>query len=289
MSKITNLMKKMSIFLAALFLMAGMQSESVYAAEPGIYVADCTPNYRHPQTGVIEDTGGEDSFALGQSMTESVTGPRALVEVDEAGNTYVTVRLGLMDNISDVAFLIDGGQANPELIKQDAANNSADYRMLVFSENSVITTSLYVAPMGRYVTYYITLSNLQPGSGDFLPQITLAEQEPAAEESTTEPIAEETPEPTVEAQEEAAPEEAASEEAAPEEAVPEEAEEPVEEEVSESGLQEFDAEGNKVAEEKKEKEETKEKSSTGMWIGIILAVAVFAGGAWYFVANKKKK
>lgn len=65
----------------------------------GIYTATATPHYRNPLTGKIEDSGGEDSEVLGQSMTESTTDTKALVEVDSNGNTYITVRLKLMDNI----------------------------------------------------------------------------------------------------------------------------------------------------------------------------------------------
>lgn len=302
-------MKKASVLLAALFVLTGISHEPAYGAAPGIYLADCTPNYRHPYTGVIEDTGGESSFALGQSMTESATGKQALVEVDEAGNTYVTVRLSLMDNISDVSFLIDGGQASPALIQQDPVNHTADYRMLVFNESSVITASLYVEPMGRYVTYYITLSNLRPGSGDFVPQITVAE---AAPEAAPEATPEVTAEPTVEATPEAASE--ATPEAAPEatgeptvEATPEATAEPTveaaetvveetpEAEKKEGGLQEFDAQGNSVEEEEETEEiekaekSTEKKSNGGMWIGIVLGGIVVAGGAWYFVSYKKKK
>ena len=291
MFKRSKVFRPFFAFLMAFAVMAGIPAAHVYAAAPGIYVADCTPHYRHPQTGVIEDAGGEGSYALGQSMTEGATGPQALVEVDEAGNTYITIRLYLMDNISDVSFLIDGGQADPMLVKQDAANNSADYRMLVFSENSVITTSIYVAPMGRYVTYYITVSNLQPGSADFTPMITVSEPAAVAEETPAEPV--EQPAPAAET--ETVPEPTA--EAAPEvteEPTPEVTEEPAAEEAepSKGGLQEFDAEGNEVAEEKEEPEkaeEKEEKSGFGMIAGVVVIVLLIASGIWVFISKKKQK
>ena len=53
--------------------MAGITAIPVHAAGNGIYVATATPHYRHPQTGVIEDSGGDGSAVLGQSMTDSAT------------------------------------------------------------------------------------------------------------------------------------------------------------------------------------------------------------------------
>ena len=67
-------------------------SNPVYAAENGIYLANANPSYRNPSTGAIEDSGGEGSAVLGQSMTESATYGKALIEVDPAENTYATIR-----------------------------------------------------------------------------------------------------------------------------------------------------------------------------------------------------
>lgn len=55
---------------------------------------------------MIEDSGGESSAVLGQSMTESVLCLQALVEVDPAGNMYETIRLSLMDNIENPQFMV---------------------------------------------------------------------------------------------------------------------------------------------------------------------------------------
>lgn len=78
-------------------------SNPVYAAENGIYLANANPSYRNPSTGAIEDSGGEGSAVLGQSMTESATYGKALIEADPAGNTYATIRMQLMDNIEKSA------------------------------------------------------------------------------------------------------------------------------------------------------------------------------------------
>lgn len=138
----------------------------------GIYTATATPHCRNPLTGKIEDSGGEDSEVLGQSMTESATDTKALVEVDSNGNTYITVRLKLMDNIQNPIFKVDGSSVSASLMQEDYSANTADYRMKVASENSVIRCSMYVVPMGRDVIFFITVSNLKSGSGDFVTSIT---------------------------------------------------------------------------------------------------------------------
>lgn len=153
--------------------MAGITAISSHAADNGIYIATATPHYRNPQTGVIEDSGGDGSQVLGQSMTESATYKKALVEVDSTGNTYITVRLQLMDNIRDPQFQVDGQSVNATLMQEDYTNYTADYRMKVNSENSVIRCKMNVIAMGRDVIFFITVSDLRDGSEDFVTSITV--------------------------------------------------------------------------------------------------------------------
>ena len=68
----TMLIHAISI-VVMLALAAGITSVPVLAASNGIYIATATPHYKHPVTGKIEDSGGEGSAVLGQSMTESAT------------------------------------------------------------------------------------------------------------------------------------------------------------------------------------------------------------------------
>lgn len=160
---------------AMLVLVASIASVPALAASNGIYLATATPHYKHPVTGVIEDSGGAGSAVLGQSMTESATYKQALVEVDPQGNTYVTIRLQLMDNIKDPQFQVDGKAVTATLMQENygslSAENTADYRMKVNSENSVIRCNMFVIAMGREVIFYITVSNLQTGSGDFITSV----------------------------------------------------------------------------------------------------------------------
>ena len=169
----TNFFKALCSMVVMLALVAGITAIHAYAASHGIYTATATPHYRNPLTGKIEDSGGEDSEVLGQSMTESATYTKALVEVDSNGNTYITVRLKLMDNIQNPTFNVDGNSVSASLMQEDYSANTADYRMKVASENSVIRCSMYVVPMGRDVIFFITVSNLNSGSGDFVTSISV--------------------------------------------------------------------------------------------------------------------
>lgn len=169
----TNFFKALCSMVVMLALVAGITAIPAYAASNGIYTATATPHYRNPLTGKIEDSGGEDSEVLGQSMTESATYTKALVEVDSNGNTYITVRLKLMDNIQNPTFKVDGSSVSASLMQEDYTANTADYRMKVSSENSVIRCSMYVVPMGRDVISFITVSNLKSGSGDFVTSISV--------------------------------------------------------------------------------------------------------------------
>lgn len=169
----TNFFKTLCSMVVMLALVAGITAIPAYATSNGIYTATATPHYRNPLTGKIEDSGGEDSEVLGQSMTESATYTKALVEVDSNGNTYITVRLKLMDNIQNPTFKVDGNSVSASLMQEDYTANTADYRMKVSSENSVIRCSMYVVPMGRDVIFFITVSNLNSGSGDFVTSISV--------------------------------------------------------------------------------------------------------------------
>ena len=56
-----------------LAILASITLISAIAASHGIYIAAATSHYRHPRTGVIEDSGGDGSYELGLSMTQSAT------------------------------------------------------------------------------------------------------------------------------------------------------------------------------------------------------------------------
>ncbi len=308
-SKLKRALCSMVVMLA---LMAGITSVPVLAASPGIYTATATSHYRHPTTGVIEDSGGEGSYVLGQSMTDSALNKAALVEVDSSGATWITIRLNLMDNIQSPAFQVDGSSVSATLMQEDYTNNTADYRMRVNSENSIIRCNMYVIPMGREVIFYITVGGLSAGSGDFVTSITVEEPEPVVEPEP-EPEQPETTTPQTPSNQTPSTQTPSAEEpsAQPTEETPSSTEEPVteepvtedpdsetssdneeDEESSEAlGLEEFDASGNKVSDTSTEAEQSSSTGNPIVWwiIGGIVVVALAGGCVWYFCFFRKGK
>ena len=307
-----------------LALAAGITSIPVLAASNRIYIASATPHYRHPVTGIIEDSGGENAAVLGQSMTDSATYKKALVEMDSDGNTYITVRLKLMDNISNPQFQTDGAPVSASLMQEDYTENTADYRIRVQDENSVIRCSMYVIPMGRDVIFYITVSDLKEGSGDFVTSIKADTQSPSdtSAQETKAPDSTREQAGHTSAPESTAPVPDTSKNAGSDGkatgdipfsgdnasgSVSESSQTPVKDGSVDSrkqettaksgdknpqGLQEFDASGNLVDNETKAGSENQEKSDSDKKpaiIAISVATAIVIGGAiWYFAFYKKK-
>ena len=303
-AKLKRALCSMVVMLA---LMAGITSIPALAASNGIYTATATSHYKHPTTGVIEDSGGEGSYVLGQSMTDSALNKAALVEVDPQGNTYVTVRLNLMDNIQNPQFQVDGSRngnfsaVSATVMQEDFTENTTDFRMQVPDENAIIRCNMYVIPMGRDVIFYITVGDLKSGSGDFIASITVQEPEPEPEQPAVTTPQTQTPSSQVPS------EQAPSSSQTPNSAAPSSSEtsgseDPGSDASSEDssgedsssealGLEEFDASGNKVSDTSTEAEQDSSTGNPIVWwiIGGIVVVAIAGGCVWYFCFFRKKK
>lgn len=278
--------------VAMLALAASIVSMPASAASHGIYTATATAHYRHPTTGVIEDSGGENSAVLGQSMTESATNKKALVEVDASGNTWITVRLNLMDNIQSPKFQVDGRSVSASLMQEDYGSNTADFRLKANSEKSIIRCNMYVTPMGREVIFYITVGNLKSGSGDFVTSISVEQPKATAApapSATKTPAAVSTPTPTKAPAAPATPtpEATVAPSATPE---PSPTTDP-EAQSSASGLEEFDASGNAVEETQAPENTDSSSGSPVLWwvIGGLVVIAAVGGGVWYVFFVRKGK
>lgn len=157
----------------AITLMAGFPAVKAYAASGTVY--SCTINrcYAHPVTGVIEDSGGEGSYATGQGMVNSCVYSNGILEVSDDGTYYLTIRMSLMDYTSGHSFQVqnvgDSGWSTPSEIGitgngSDSNGTTADVCMRVPSENCVVRGSMYVEPMGRDVIFYLYPSNYSEGN-----------------------------------------------------------------------------------------------------------------------------
>lgn len=165
-------------FFACLMTLCMIPVQYVSALSAGIYTGSVTSSYYNPDTGAVDD-GGTSNAALGDGMCRSATGTTALVECD-GKNTWVTIRLLLQSNCSNVSFYTRSGydsysKVSYEVMQEDSANDSIDYRFKVADAGVKIKGSMYVAPMGRNVTWYLYINtgSLKSGSGDFVTSIDL--------------------------------------------------------------------------------------------------------------------
>ena len=157
----------------AITLMAGFPAVKAYAASGTVYSCVINRCYRHPITKVIEDSGGENSYATGQGMVEGCVYSNGILEVTDDGAYYLTIRMSLMDYTSGHSFQVqnvgDSGWSTPSEIGitgngSDSNGTTADVCMRVPSENCVVRGSMYVEPMGRNVIFYLYPSDYSEGN-----------------------------------------------------------------------------------------------------------------------------
>lgn len=157
----------------AITMMAGFPAIKVQAASGTVYTCTINRCYAHPVTGVIEDSGGESSYATGQGMVEGCVYSNGILEVTDDGAYYLTIRMSLMDYTSGHSFQVqnvgDSGWSTPSEIGvtgngTDSNGATADVCMRVPSENCVVRGSMYVEPMGRDVIFYVYPSDYNEGN-----------------------------------------------------------------------------------------------------------------------------
>ncbi len=159
--------------MAVLLLTLSLLTFSALAAEVPCESATATGSYRHPVTNAIQDSGGESSEALGQSMVTSVVDPQALVETAPDGQLYLTMRFHLMSNISSTKFSVQksGDSAWAQVLPETTAKgeDSADFRIPIPSKNAIVQAECFVDAMGRDVVFYVTVNGFTSGNaGNFV-------------------------------------------------------------------------------------------------------------------------
>lgn len=175
MKVMKTITKKCAGFLAAVMvILAGVWTAAVpaEAASGNVYTCAVHPCYVHPVTGVIEDSGGEASYATGQGMVDGVVYPTGILELTDSGEYYLTVRFSLMDQTSGHSFWVqnvgDSGWSAPAAgvtgSGTDGNGTTADICIQVPSENCVVRVSMYVDPMGRDVIFYLYPSDYTAGN-----------------------------------------------------------------------------------------------------------------------------
>lgn len=256
--------------LAAFAVSSSVLVGAAHAAASAVYTASTAPSYANPVTGAIEDSAGQSNVALAESMTTGCTYPAALVEKDTAGNTFVTLRFKLADQMGAMSFWADNGgdgafsAVEAAQMQVDSANNTADWRFQVPSETSNIRVSMYVTPMGRDVVYFTQLTGLVEGNIDAVPFVqAITPGEEAAEPAAS-----------------ASAELAASSisgEAAPQT-----------DGAANSGVKEYNADGQETT-EGQDRSEPLNGATTAAIVGGIVVVLAVAGAAAYFAYLKPKR
>lgn len=177
---IKGLLSCIMAVMLGLFMGTGMSAMNVWAASGTIYTCSVHPCYAHPVTGVIEDSGGQGSYATGQGMVDGCIGDTGLMERTDSGEYYLTIRMSLMDFTANQSFMVQevgaSGWSVPEMgvtgTGTDQNGTTADVCIKVPSESCVIRGSMYVTPMGRDVIFYIYPDNYVAGnSTDMTPAI----------------------------------------------------------------------------------------------------------------------
>lgn len=168
-------MRKLTAIVGCMIAAMALLCVGAAAAEtkPGVYTGSMVTTYYNPDTGNVDD-GGTANAVLGEGMCRSATDKTAFVEVNQDGNVWVTVRLLLQSNCSNVALYTRSGydsytKVDHTIMMEDAANDSIDYRIKVSEPGQKLKCTMYVAPMGRDVLWYLYVdtSTLQEGGGDF--------------------------------------------------------------------------------------------------------------------------
>lgn len=264
--------------LAAFAVSSSVLIGTAHAVTSAVYTASTAPSYANPVTGTIEDSAGQSNVALAESMTTGCTYPAALVEKDTAGNTFVTLRFKLADQMGAMSFWADNGgdgafaAVEAAQMQVDSANNTADWRFQVPSEASNIRVSMYVTPMGRDVVYFTQLTGLVEGNTDAVPFVqTITPGEEAAE-----PVAAAEPAASASAFGESAASGASSDAALQTDGA------------ANAGVKEYNADGQETT-EGQDGSEPLDGATTAAIAGGIVVVLAIAGAVAYFAYLKPKR
>jgi len=147
----------------------------------GDYLITRETHYMHPVTGEVADGESSGNTVLGESMCDGIIEDEVLLETI-GGRHFVSFGFSLASSISDVSFAVEEGDtfADVSVEKTGSSNSikneeetSDHYRIEVASLDDLIKCNMYVEPMGREVTFFMTLdaSNAEEGTGYYLAEM----------------------------------------------------------------------------------------------------------------------
>ncbi len=268
-----------ALFIIATLLFTLFSATGTVYAESGT-IESCAVNrvYRHPVTGVIEDSGGEGSFSTGQGMVEGCVYSAGLFETTSSGECYLTIRLGLTNMTSSHSFMVQSwgaGGWNSTSVAQTGSgsgsdgNGSVDYRIKVPSKDCVVRGSMHVDPMGRDVIFFIYPSGFTAGNSTGMAATIITEEAPSSSVSN----------------------DAASSEEEKKEEKKEETDYSKEQETPNVKAASLDTAKGITLSTEKESAKEGTKSGNGKTIAVVLGVVVLicaaGGGVFYLKKNRK--
>lgn len=139
-------------------------------ANAAVYTATATPSYTNPVTGAVEDSGGESGQTLGATMVTGIVQPEAFVQDQGNGEVLVSVRFYEADQIGDVTVAASadgssyGASQQAEKLSTNAETNMVDLQLTAANTTPTLRFEMYVTPMGRSVTFFVTISDLAEGN-----------------------------------------------------------------------------------------------------------------------------
>lgn len=198
--------KYTALFFAAVLIIwgIGMGSRPVSAESGAVFTCVINRLYQHPVTGEIEDSGGAESYSIGQGMVEGCVYPTGILELTDSGYYYLTIRMSLMDYTSGHTFWVqswgeDGWSVPAQGITgsgTDGNGTTADICIEVPNENCIIRGTMYVEPMGRDVIWYMYPDQFQEGNSTDM-AATIVTESAADEQEEALPDEEEEPQQAV--------------------------------------------------------------------------------------------
>ena len=158
--------RKFNTILLALVMVFIAFTTNAKAGE--VYTAVARGYYDHPVTHVVEDPGNNPG--IGEGMVNNVVYGVALIEKDDDGKLYATVRYNLRDKIKDVVMWVqnrgDSGFSQVPVKEISNGGTTGDFRFEIPSADCVVKSSFFVEPMGRAVIFFVDFDDLQEGGGN---------------------------------------------------------------------------------------------------------------------------
>ena len=278
-----------AIIVGLAFLCTGLGiSAPAQAANPGVYTANVVTSYYNPDTGGIDDQGGEANAALGEGMCRSAVATTGLVEVDQNGRTWVTIRMLLQSNSKNLSIQKRVGKnsyarVNYAITAENSASDSIDCRIQVPNAGTKLKMSMYVTPMGRDVVWYtwVNPASMKAGSGNFV--VSIDTQAPAPQPKPNAPNKDQAVDSDKDVDKDKDQESEEDKDKDKDQDQDEESEEELTEEEKEQMEEEAD-DADKDAEEEDTAEEDGEESEgmpVGAVVGVVVGIAALAGIIYY--------